>query len=110
MRRLAPVLVIALAACALGQDYILRSRVIDEGGRSTASAGYAARLSFGQPIASNTITSASFRAILGFWHPDLMVGVREPVVSDAAARPLFALGQNVPNPFCRRAIITYSLP
>ena len=109
MRKLTAVLVMVLAACALGQDYILKSCVIDEGGSQTASSGYVARLSFGQPIASNTITSSGFRAILGFWHPGFGIGVREPV-ANVTTRPVFALGQNVPNPFGSRAVINYSLP
>jgi len=110
MRKLTAVLVMVLAACALGQDYILKSCVIDEGGSQTASSGYVARLSFGQPIASNTITSSGFHAILGFWHPGFVPGVQEPEVNSEFARHVFALGQNVPNPFRSHTVINYSLP
>jgi len=110
MRRFTAVLVLALVACAIGQDYILKSCVIDEGGSQTASSNYIARLSFGQPIASNGITSTGFHAILGFWHPDFFVGVREPVVNSVTTRLVFALGQSVPNPFSSRAVINYCLP
>ena len=72
MRRTTAILVTALVACALGQDYILKSCVIDEGGSQTASSGYVAKLSFGQPIASNAITSSGYSAILGFWRPGLL--------------------------------------
>jgi hypothetical protein len=107
---LAPLLVVVLAACALGQDYILKNCVIDEGGNQVTSSGYTAKLSFGQPIASNTIASSGFHAILGFWHPGLVPGIQEPEVNTMTARPAFALGQNVPNPFRSRAVINYSLP
>ena len=110
MRRTTAILVTVLVACALGQDYILNSCVIDEGGSQTSSSGYLARLSFGQPIASNAITSSGFRATLGFWYPGLLIGVREPAANGATLRPVFALGQNVPNPFNSRAVINYSLP
>ena len=110
MCRVTTILVAALVACAVGQDYTLKSCVIDEGGSQTASSGFIARLSFGQPVASNAVTSGGIRAILGFWHPGFMTGVREPVVNTATTRPVFALGQSVPNPFCSRAVINYSLP
>ncbi len=109
MRRLAALLAIALVAGAFGQSYVLKTCVIDEGGSPVASAGYAARLSLAQPIASNHITSAGYNAILGFWHPGLVPGIQEPV-NTMMAKPSFTLGQNVPNPFNRRAVISYSLP
>jgi hypothetical protein len=109
MRRLTAILVIALVAGALGQSYVLKTCVIDAGGRQAASSSYRAGISFGQPVASDVITSSSYNAILGFWHPGLLIGVREPAVN-AALEPSFALGQNVPNPFRDRAIINYSLP
>jgi hypothetical protein len=111
MRRLTAVLVMVLAACALGQDYILKSCVIDEGGKQVTSSGYTAKLSFAQPIASNTITSSGYNAVLGFWNPVTSSGVQEPEVNkEGGLRYVFALGQNLPNPFRSRAIINYSLP
>jgi len=109
MRRLISFLAFALVAGAVGQDYVLRSCVIDAGGSKTASGSYVARLSFSQQIASNTITGSGYNGILGFWHPGLVVGVREPAAG-VSYRPTFALGQNLPNPFTRRAVINYSLP
>jgi len=109
MRRLTAVLAFALVAGALGQNYILRTCVIDAGGRQAASSSYRAGISFGQPVASDVITSSSYNAILGFWHPGLLIGVREPAVKTALG-PSFALGQNVPNPFNRHAVINYTLP
>jgi len=110
MRRLTAVLAFALVAGALGQNYILRTCVIDAGGRQAASSSYRAGISFGQPVASDVITSSSYNAILGFWHPGLLIGIREQVANGAAIRPAFALGQNAPNPFRDRAVINYSLP
>ena len=104
------VLVMVLAACALAQDYVLKGWVIDEGGKPVTSSGYAANLSFGQPIASNEITSSGYHAVLGFWHAPFVPGIEEPDVNTTLTRLVFALGQNLPNPFRSHTIINYSLP
>jgi hypothetical protein len=98
---------LALAATALGQNYVLKAVVLDDGGAPAQSAGYRASFSTGQTVASGWLQSPSYRAVLGFWHGQYEAGIAiEPVAQVPDPMTLVVS----PNPLRNRAVVRYTLP
>lgn len=100
-------ILLTLAAAAFGQNYVLKSVVIDAAGAPLQSANLRANLSAGQTAASNWLASTTFRAVLGFWHGQYSAGVTEEQSQPAARQLALAVS---PNPLRGRAVIRYALP
>ena len=106
MRALVSFLV--LAGAALGQDYILKSVVVDEAGACLQSSSYRAGFSAGQAVASDWLASTTFRAVLGFWNgPYTPPGVAGGSPNPSVARLSMEVS---PNPARNHAVIRYALP
>ena len=98
-----------LAWVAAGQDYVLESNVLDGGGLRAASADYVCGFSAGQTVASGQLSSAGYRAILGFWNRGFdLIGIREPGLR-LSLEPGFRLMPCRPNPVRDRAVVRYAI-
>jgi len=109
MKTFSAVLLVLALAVSVGQAYDLKAVVLDCGGVPLTSAGYRCGLSVGQAVASGTLTSSGYHAILGFWGPHLQVGIGEDA-GQATLPASYSLSQNCPNPFRNRTVVRYSLP
>jgi hypothetical protein len=99
---------ILLPVLVFAQSYILKSKVIDEGGEKVTSSGYICKLSIAQQTASQGwIESSNYKAILGFWNSSSASGVEE---YQEIIPSNFYLSQNHPNPAIAGTYIKYALP
>jgi hypothetical protein len=98
------------------QNYINKSIVLDAGGNKLSSSGYNMNLSFGQPIASNTLSSSNYGVVFGFYCVDSSATGAYPGIEDNDFQNLtvlpfsFSLSQCFPNPFNNQCLIKYSIP
>ena len=102
-------LLILLPSLSFGQSYILKSSIIDEGGKKIKSSGYICQLSIAQQTASEAwIKSPNYKAIIGFWNSYISTSGIE---DDQEISPSeFYLYQNIPNPVVSGTYIEYALP
>jgi len=98
---------LTLLGAALGQNYILKSVVVDEAGSPLQSASYRADFSAGQTVASSWLASTTFRAVLGFWHGPYASGGIEGQPPPVTERMSLAVS---PSLVRNRATVRYTLP
>ena len=106
MTRLTLVLVTALVAFGLGQNYRCDWSVNGIAGGEMTGA-YKCGSTAGQ-TAAGLITGPSYWALIGFWQTEGQVGVREQAYSPSGAF-VTHLYSPFPTPFVRRVAIRYSL-
>lgn len=110
------ILIITTISIASAQSYILKSIVLDAGGKKISSTGYNMNLSFGQPIAYSTLSSSNYRAFLGFYRiPGSTTGAYPGIEDNEIQNPsifpfAFFHYQCFPNPFRNQSVIKYSIP
>lgn len=101
-------LLLALASLISGQNYRVDWSVLSLGGTTMRSNYLTATPSVGQ-TAVGRISSPSFLAMVGFWHSDWSVGIRqEPDLGQSIAPPT-RLEDPAPNPFRHSTRVSYSL-
>ncbi|MCM8808334.1 MAG: T9SS type A sorting domain-containing protein [Candidatus Omnitrophica bacterium] len=93
-------------------QYIIKNIVLDAGGKKITTSNYICQLSFGQQIASRTLTSSNYYLTLGFWNPTIVsrVGIEEESQKYLFFPLTFSLSQCYPNPFKNKILIRYSIP
>ena len=94
-----------------GFAYLLKSDVLSSGGTKMTCASYIAKGTLSQVTASSPwLTSAGYKAIIGFWHPfPSGPGIYEKFSQPGQTIFRNFLYQNVPNPAFGSTTINYSI-
>lgn len=114
MVRLSIIFLLVMTYCH-GQNYFLKTQILNEGGQKITSNGYIVNLSFGQPIAYGKLTNSNYRAYLGFLRvPNndrgVYPGIEQNEIQIQSDISNFNLIQCFPNPFRNQTMIKYNLP
>jgi len=95
------------ASAATAQNYKCDWSVVGVGGGEMAGA-YKCGSTVGQ-TAAGPVTGANYWALIGFWQPDLVTGVREDAQWSSGQAMKTRLYRPFPTPFTGRVTIRYSL-
>jgi hypothetical protein len=114
MTKAAKYLVVIIGLCAAphsGAAFQLKSDVLSGGGTEMTSAGYIAEGTMSQLTASSPwLTSAGYKAMIGFWHPfSTGPGIEEYYEILGPSSYINFLYSNNPNPARNHTALQYSI-
>lgn len=93
----------------MGQDYLIRYSVFDNGGEKTSSSNFILKDAIGQSVIGKS-TSSGYLEYVGFFHPvKVEVGVEEPGKKTNLPK-VFSLSRVYPNPMSGFTCIEYGIP